>query len=36
MPRLSDAGPGVRGDVVMGRHPKTFTEADALAQQFAV
>src|ERR1700737_1738600 len=26
--RFSDAGPGVRGAVAMGRHPKTFTEPD--------
>jgi len=26
--RFSDAGPGVRGAVVMGRHPKTFTSTD--------
>ncbi len=26
--RFADAGPGVRGAVIMGRHPKTFTKAD--------
>jgi hypothetical protein len=24
--RFADAGPGVRGAVIMGRHPKTFTK----------
>ena len=23
--RFADAGPGVRGTIIMGRHPKTFT-----------
>src|SRR5713101_6699941 len=27
--RFSDAGPGVRGAVIMGRHPKTFTISDS-------
>src|SRR5229473_1881314 len=26
--RFADAGPGVRGAVIMGRHPKTFTDSD--------
>ena len=30
--RFADAGPGVRRATVMGRHPKTFTEADVLTQ----
>ena len=25
--RFADAGPGLRGAVAMGRHPKTFTKA---------
>ncbi len=27
--RFADAGPGVRGAVIMGRHPKTFTITDS-------
>ena len=26
--RFADAGPGVRGTIIMGRHPKTFTFPD--------
>jgi hypothetical protein len=29
--RFSDAGPGVRGTIIMGRHPKTFTVASILS-----
>jgi hypothetical protein len=33
--RFADAGPGVRGAVAMGRHPKTFTEG-AIQQQISI
>src|SRR5882757_5326609 len=29
--RFADAGPGVRGTIIIGRHPKTFTDSDVSA-----
>jgi len=33
--RFADAGPGVRGTIIMGRHPKTFTAADIVVVTLA-
>src|SRR5882757_1587285 len=34
--RFADAGPGVRGAVIMGRHPKTFTTAEVAVAAYSI